>query len=161
MSGVKENNKFIQDAIDCHMQVCKEAGDSMPLLYLEKQGHRAMLPLDEMQQDFNLRSPMDLLKPIIEVASPDVYCFCGEAWMSKIKTKTKEGIERSKKFMSGELRPSEDPNKVEIFIVVAGTKDGKTRSIRQWDIIRDKNHKIIDFVKNPLKFDNFESEKVP
>jgi len=162
MHGKRKTDKqFIQDAIDCHMEVCKEVGDSMPLLYMEKKGERCMLPLNELQDMVNCRSPMDLLKPIIELSAPDVYCMCAEAWMSKVKTKGKAGQALAKKYMEGKIKPSDDPNKVEIFIVVSGTKDGKTRNIKQWDIIRNKEHKIVKFLKNPITFDKFESNKIP
>jgi len=158
---IKTSKQFIEDAISCHMEVCKKAGDSMPLLYMEKEGERCMLPLNELQDMVDCRSPMDLLKPIIEMSAPDVYCMCAEAWMSKVKTTGQKGKDLAKKYMSGEIRPSNDPNKVEIFIVVSGTKDGKTRSIKQWDVIRDNEHKIIDFKKNTMDFDKFESNKIP
>ena len=88
-------------------------------------------------------SPMDHVQKVIDKISPEMYLIAAESWTARAS----EGqtMEELSKEWTG--RMSEHPNKIERLTCVGKTKNGHETFTRLYNIIRNKNGKIIDFVQ--------------
>lgn len=88
-------------------------------------------------------SPMNKIQQVIDKVSPEMYLIAADSWSARAaEDETME--ELSKKWVG---RMSEHPNRVERLTCVGKTKNGQETFTRLYDIIRDKDGKITDFVQ--------------
>jgi len=88
-------------------------------------------------------SAMDRIQQVIDGFSPEMYLIVADSWSARAaKDETMDDLSRK---WAG--RMSEHPNKIERVICIGKTKNGQETFSRMYDIIRNKEGTITNFVQ--------------
>jgi hypothetical protein len=88
-------------------------------------------------------SPMDKIQQVIDKFLPEMYLIAADSWTARAAEG--ETMEELSKKWGG--RMSEHPNRIERLTCIGKTKNGKETFTRLYDIVRNKDGKITDFVQ--------------
>ena len=140
--------KFCDNIVQFNLENLNKYDELIPKLHMLKNDTELVCPIIAMS-----RSPMDFVQGLVDVNSPDMYCFVSEAWMKFMPHS--QSKEYEKNYHHGDV--SKDSQKQECLIFLGKTKDGEQQYYKVFEITRGKNNKK-NYREVPAT--DFESDKL-